>query len=140
MSQNPSQNKFRNTCIIETKDGTSMPDLENQIREFIGKTLTITIDRPLGSRHPQWGFVYPINYGFLPGVVSSDGEDLDAYILGVFEPLDQFTGICIAVIHRLDDRDDKLIIAPEGRNFNDGQINSLIEFQERFFHSVIQRE
>jgi inorganic pyrophosphatase len=107
--------------------------------DFLGKTLTVKIDRPLGSRHPRWGFIYPINYGFLPGVVAPDGEDLDAYVLGVFEPLGEFTGTCIAVIHRLDDADDKLILAPPGKQFSDEQIHALTEFQERFFSSQIQR-
>ena len=108
-------------------------------KEFIGKMLSIKIDRPLGSRHPQWKFIYPVNYGYLPEVIAPDGEDLDAYVLGVFEPLEEFHGHCIAVIHRLDDEDDKLVVAPEGRNFTDEQICALTEFQERFFKSIILR-
>ena len=108
-------------------------------KEFIGKTFPILIDRPLGSRHPQWGFIYPVNYGYLPGVTAPDGEELDAYVLGVFEPLKEFHGHCIAVIHRLDDDDDKLVVAPEDKNFTDEQIRSLTEFQERFFKSTILR-
>jgi inorganic pyrophosphatase len=111
----------------------------SELREFIGKTLSIQIDRPLGSRHPQWKFIYPVNYGFLPGVTAPDGEDLDAYVLGIYEPLDEFQGHCIAVIHRLDDEDDKLVVAPEGRNFSDQQISALTEFQERYFKSIILR-
>jgi inorganic pyrophosphatase len=107
--------------------------------EFLGKTLTIHIDRPLGSRHPQHGFIYPVNYGYFPGVVSGDGEEMDAYLLGVFEPVHEFTGVCIAIIHRLDDDDDKLVTVPEGRNFTDEQIIALTEFQERFFTSQIIR-
>ncbi|MRR32974.1 inorganic pyrophosphatase [bacterium] len=106
---------------------------------YIGQTLRVIIDRPIGSRHPQYGFVYPLNYGYLPGVPSGDGEDLDAYVLGVFEPLITFTGACIAVIHRLDDSDDKLVLAPAGQQFSDGDIRALTEFQERWFTSVIMR-
>jgi len=108
-------------------------------RDFIGKSVTVTIDRPLGSTHPSAGFVYPINYGFVPGVAAPDGDDLDAYVLGVFEPLEQFTGTCIAVIHRLDEEDDKLVLAPASRQFSDEQIRALTEFQERFFQSIILR-
>ena len=86
---------------------------------YIGQTLRVIIDRPLGSRHPQYGFLYPINYGYLPGVPSGDGEDLDVYVLGMSEPLITFTGVCIAVIHRLDDSDDKLVLAPPGMQFTD---------------------
>ncbi len=108
-------------------------------KQYIGQTLRVVIDRPLGSRHPQYGFPYPINYGYLPGILSDDGEDLDAYILDVSEPLMTFTGVCIAVIHRLDDSDDKLVIAPAGLQISDEQIRALTEFQERWFTSVILR-
>lgn len=106
---------------------------------FLGKMISVEIDRPLGSRHPQWGFIYPINYGFVPGETALDGEDQDAYVLGVFEPLETFSGRCIAIIHRLNDRDDKLVLAPEEKNFTDEQIIALTEFQERFFHIRILR-
>ena len=109
------------------------------VREWIGKPVLAVIDRPLGSRHPQHGFVYPLNYGFIPGTLAPDGEALDAYILGVFEPVDRFTGRCIAVIHRLDDEDDKLVLAPEGASYSDEQIQVLTGFQERFFSSTVLR-
>ena len=109
-------------------------------RTFIGKTVDVTIDRPLGSKHPEAGFIYPVNYGFLPNVPAPDGEDMDAYILGVFKPLETFTGRCIAVIQRSDDDDDKLIVAPDGKNYSDEQILALTEFQERFFASSATRE
>jgi inorganic pyrophosphatase len=99
----------------------------------------VTIDRPLGSRHPRHGFLYPLNYGCVPGTTAPDGEELDAYVLGVFEPVETFTGRCIAVIHRLDDQDDKLVLAPAGRDYTDDQIRALVEFQERFFTSIIAR-
>ena len=82
-------------------------------QNFLHQTLTIKIDRPLGSRHPKWDFIYPVNYGFVPDTISGDGEETDAYILGISEPLEIFTGKCIAVIHRINDDDDKLIIVPE---------------------------
>src|SRR5512136_2154853 len=104
--------------------------------EFLGKTLSIHIDRPLGSRHPRHGFLYLLNYGYVPGVLAPDGEELDAYVLGVFEPVEQFEGHCIAVIHRLDDDDDKLVLAPDGVHYTEEQILALTEFQERFFKPV----
>jgi inorganic pyrophosphatase len=108
-------------------------------KDFIGQIVKIRIDRPLGSRHPRHGFIYLLNYGFAPGVPAPDGEDLDAYVLGVFEPLEEFEGRCIAVIRRLDDDDDKLVVAPAGSNYSDAQILALTEFQERFFHPEIIR-
>ncbi len=107
---------------------------------FLGRTIRCHVDRPLGSRHPEWGFIYPVNYGFVPGQPAPDGEGLDVYILGVFEPLTKFTGRCIAVLHRLDDEDDKLILVSEGKDYTDEQIMALVEFQERFFKSVIIKE
>ena len=107
--------------------------------EFIGKIVSIHIDRPLGSRHPQHGFFYPLNYGFVPGIMALDGEEQDAYVLGVFEPLEQFEGRCIAVIHRLDDEDDKLVLVPDGVEYTDEQILALTEFQERFFKVIVLR-
>ena len=109
-------------------------------RTFIGKTVDVAIDRPLGSKHPEAGFIYSVNYGFLPNVPAPDGEDMDAYILGVFKPLETFTGRCIAVIQRSDDDDDKLIVAPDGKDYSDDQILALTEFQERFFESSVTRE
>jgi len=108
--------------------------------DFLGKIVAIKIDRPLGSRHPRHGFLYPLNYGYVPGVLAPDGEELDAYVLGVFEPVEQFEGRCIAVIRRLDDDDDKLVLAPDGSQYTDEQILALTEFQERFFEPVVLRE
>jgi len=107
--------------------------------EWIGKQVKIKIDRPMGSNHPRHGFIYPLNYGFVPGVMAPDGEELDAYVLGIFEPLEWFEGVCVAVIHRLDDDDDKLVLAPAGETYSDDQIRALTAFQERFFTSVIWR-
>ena len=109
----------------------------NALQKYLGQMLTIHIDRPLGSRHPEHGFIYPVNYGYLPGVTAADGEEVDVYLLGVFEPVERFTGSCIGVIHRLDDDDDKLVIAPVGTTYSPEQIRSLTEFQERFFTSEI---
>ena len=109
-------------------------------RTFIGKTVRVSIDRPLGSRHPDTGFVYPVNYGFLDDVPAADGDNLDAYVLGVHRPIESFSGRCIAVIQRADDDDDKLVVVPEGTEFSDAQIIATTEFQERFFRSTVLRE
>ncbi len=107
--------------------------------------MTVRIDRPLGSRHPEWGFLYRANYGYLPGVIAPDGEELDAYVLGVEEPLadgcglSAYTGQCIAIIHRLDDDDDKLVVVPEGMCLSDDDILAQTHFQEQFFDSHVLR-
>jgi|SRR3990172_4396302 len=101
--------------------------------EYIGQIFTVIIDRPMGSSHPEYGFKYPVNYGYVPGVMGKDNEELDAYVLGIFAPVDTFKGRCIAIIHRLDDNDDKLVLVPEGKDYTIDQIAALTEFQERFF-------
>ena len=106
---------------------------------YLNKIVTAKIDRQMGSKHPKHGFIYPVNYGYIPNTISGDGEELDCYILGIHEPLETFTGKCIAIIHRTNDNDDKLIIVPENRNFSDNEIRVLTEFQERFFESKIIR-
>lgn len=111
----------------------------NNAKDFIGKTVEVEMDRPLGTRHPKHGFMYCVNYGYVPGTVSGDGEELDAYLLGVFEPLQSYIGKCIAVIHRTNDDDDKLVVVPEGKNYTDEEIRVLTEFQERYFESEIIR-
>ncbi len=108
-------------------------------RDYIGRNVEVKMDRSMGSKHPVHTIVYPVNYGYVPGAWSEDGEELDAYVLGVFKPLRKFSGVCIAVIHRTDDKDDKLVIVPKGRNFSNPEIRALTEFQERFFKSTIYR-
>ena len=108
--------------------------------QYLGKNVCIKVDRPLGSKHPKHGFVYKLNYGYVPNTVSEDGEELDAYVLGVNIPLSEFSGKCIAIIHRTNDHDDKLIIAPENINFTDTEIELLTDFQEKWFNHTIIRK
>lgn len=106
-------------------------------KEYLGKEVLVKMDRPLGSKHPKHGFIYPINYGFIPNTISGDGEELDAYVLGEFSPVDTYNGKVIAIIHRTNDNDDKLIVS--NKEYTDDQIRALTEFQERFFESIIIR-
>jgi inorganic pyrophosphatase len=108
-------------------------------KNFLNQTVKVKIDRPLGTKHPKHGFVYCINYGFIPDTIAPDGEEVDAYVIGVFEPVEEFEGICIAIIHRTNNDDDKLVIVPKGKTYSDEQIKALTEFQERFFESEIVR-
>jgi len=107
--------------------------------DFIGRKVVVEIDRPVGSRHPTHGFLYPVNYGFVPGTLEPDGEAMDAYVLGLSAPVKEFEGLCIAVIHRLNDDEDKLVLTPAGKEFTDEQIRGLTDFQERFFQVEIIR-
>lgn len=106
---------------------------------FIGQKVNVIIDRPLGSKHPKHGFIYEVNYGFIPDTKSVDGEELDAYVLGVDKPITEAKGICIAVIHRTDNEDDKLVVTPNGEDFSDSEVEKLTEFQEKWFKHVVLR-
>lgn len=106
-------------------------------KSYIGNLVEVKIDRPMGSKHPKHGFIYPVNYGYIPNTISGDGEELDCYVLGIFEPLETFKGKCIAVIHRINDNDDKLIVVPDNKQYSNDAIRALTEFQERFFESII---
>lgn len=108
-------------------------------RTFLGQTVAVTIDRPLGSRHPRHGFRYPVNYGFVPGTRAPDGAELDAYVLGVSEPLTAFSGLAAAIVHRDDDDDDKLVVLPTGLSLTDAEISDAVRFQERWFKSSVVR-
>ena len=112
---------------------------KTNVLDYLGKQVNVEIDRKLGSKHPKHGFIYMLNYGFIPNTLSGDGEELDAYLLGEYEPVDYSNGKVIAIIHRINDDDDKLIVSKDGKNYSDDAIKALIEFQERFFESVIIR-
>ena len=106
---------------------------------YIGNKIKVKIDRKIGSEHPKYGFKYLLNYGYISNTVSADKEEIDCYVLGIEEPIEEFEGRCIAVIHRLNDDDDKIIVAPEGMNYTDSEIRKLTEFQEKYFISEIIR-
>ena len=108
---------------------------------MIGQTVKVTIDRPIGSFHPEHpDMYYPVNYGYVEDIIAPDGEEQDVYILGVDKPLKEFTGRIIAVIHRLDDVEDKWVAAPENMNFTKEEIIEQVNFQERFFKTEIRTE
>ncbi|MDR0803887.1 MAG: inorganic diphosphatase [Rickettsiales bacterium] len=109
-------------------------------KDYIGKTVFVKMDRPLGTIHPKHGFEYKVNYGFVPNTISGDGEELDAYVLGVDKPLNEFSGECVAIIHRTNDNDDKLIVVPAGLQISDAEIERQTEFQEQWFKHVLIRK
>ena len=106
---------------------------------MIGKPVKVIIDRPLGSYHPKHkDLYYPINYGYVPDVMGGDGEEQDAYILGVDTPIKEFSGTVIAIIHRLNDVEDKWVVAPDGMSFTKEEILQEVKFQEQFFKVEIR--
>ena len=108
-------------------------------KQFQGKEVEIVIDRPIGSKHPKYNFIYEVNYGYLPNVKAPDGEDLDVYYLGADRPIEKASGIVKAIIHRLDDDDDKLVVMPKDIDFTDEKIEKAVAFQEVFFKHEILR-
>ena len=109
-----------------------------EISPVIGRTVTVTVDRPLGSYHPEHkDMYYLINYGYVEGIMAPDGEEQDAYILGVDEAIEKFTGKIIAIIHRNDDVEEKWVVAPEGMTFTKEEFREQIHFQDLYFDSEI---
>ena len=101
---------------------------------MIGKIVKVIVDRPLGTYHPKHSdLYYSVNYGYIPGILASDGEEQDAYILGVDAPVNEFVGKVIAVIHRTNDVEDKWIVVPENASFSKKEIMEKVAFQEQFF-------
>jgi 8-oxo-dGTP pyrophosphatase MutT (NUDIX family) len=113
-----------------------MTKREKIIARYLGKTVHMVVDRPIGYCHGD--IVYPINYGYIPGVIAEDGEEQDAYLLGVSEPVSSFDGRVIGVVRRRNDCEDKLVVAPEGMRFHQGEIAEAVHFQEQYFDSSIE--
>jgi len=108
-----------------------------KLKELLGKEISVIIDRPIGSKHPEYGYNYPINYGYVKEIIAGDGEEIDAYVLGVDTPLSAFSGICIAIVHRTNDNEDKLVVVPKGKPFSKEEIEKEIEFQEKWFRHTL---
>ena len=107
---------------------------------MIGNLVKVTIDRPIGSHHPKHSDkIYPINYGYIDGIIALDGEAQDAYVLGVNIALTEFTGKVIAIIHRNDDVEEKWVVAPNDFNYTDEEIAEQVHFQEQYFDCFIKR-
>ena len=106
---------------------------------MLGKVVKVVVDRPLGTYHPKYkNIIYTVNYGYVPGIIAADGEEQDAYILGVNEPIKEFTGKVIAVIHRFDDVEEKWVVVPIGTSLTKEEIMRQVDFQERFFKIEIR--
>ena len=108
------------------------------LTDVIGKKVTVTIDRPLGSYHPEYpDMYYPVNYGYVENVMAQDGEPQDVYVLGVDVPVEVFEGVIIAVVHRDDDVEEKWVAVPEGISFTADEIMEQISFTEKYYRSSL---
>ena len=118
----------------------TMEERKALARSYLGKTVHIGIDRPIGYVHHKrkYDLVYPINYGYIPGVLGGDGEEIDVYLLGVDVPVEEFDAHIIAIVHRENDVEDKLVGAPEGVSFTKEEIVAAVHFQEQYYRSHIE--
>ena len=106
---------------------------------MLGKIVKVIVDRPLGTYYPKHKDIYySVNYGYVEGIIAADGEEQDAYILGVNEPIKEFNGKVIAVIHRFNDIEEKWVVAPKGASFTKDEIMKQVDFQEQFFKTEIR--
>ncbi len=111
-----------------------------QVEGYLGKTVAIEIDRPIGYEHHKGDktLIYPINYGYIPGVLGGDGEELDVFLIGVQEPVEAYTGQIIGIVYRADDVEDKLVMAPIGQSFTAAEIADAVYFQEKYYQTTIR--
>lgn len=101
------------------------------------KMVTVVVDRKLGTKHPRFDMIYPINYGYIEGIIGGDGEEQDAYIIGVTTPVDTFTGEVIAIVERFDDCEEKWVVAKAGSVYTEEELENILAFQEKYFHHKI---
>ncbi|MBO5734473.1 MAG: inorganic diphosphatase [Clostridia bacterium] len=111
-----------------------------QVRSYLGKAVRVEIDRPIGYVHhkEKYDLHYPINYGYIPGVLGGDGEELDVYVLGIDTPVKECTVMIIGIAHRENDVEDKLIAAPVGMSYNEKQMADAIRFQEQYYNTTVE--
>lgn len=128
------ESKNKDGCIYSEEERKAL------VSSYLGKTVRIKIDRPIGYVHKKPGktLVYPINYGYIPGVLGGDGEELDVYLLGVDEPVEEFEGRIIGIVYRQNDVEDKLIMAPVGAAFDKKTIEKQIDFQEKYYITSVE--
>ena len=119
-----------------------LKERHEQVEAYLGKTVTIEIDRPIGYVHikGEKTLIYPINYGYIPGVLGGDGEELDVYLMGVDHEVSSYTGRIIGIVYRADDVEDKLIAAPEGMQFTQDEMAAAIHFQEKYYETHVEVE
>ena len=130
--------------FLESPEFKEMPIFDDKYKEklktLLGQEVSGVIDRPIGSKHPDHdNIIYEVNYGYINELIAPDGEGQDAYFLGINKPMKEFKGVVIAIIERIDDIEDKLVVAPIGLEFTNEEIEKAIKFQEQYFkHKIIR--
>ena len=106
------------------------------LRKYLGKRIRIIIDRPIGYKHDD--IIYEVNYGYFSSLTALDGMFQDAYVLDEEAIVEECRGKVIAIVHRFDDIEDKLVISTKNITYSVEEIEKTIAFQERFFkHEII---
>lgn len=112
------------------------------VKSYVGKNVRVAIDRPVGTPHPKHPeIIYPINYGYIPGVFGGDGEELDVYILGTNEKIkDEIFVKIVGIVYRKNDVEDKLVASIDDVSYTAQEIENIIHFQEQFYDSHVEIE
>ena len=118
----------------------TMEERKAQVKSYLGTNVSVEIDRPIGYVHVKGEktLVYPINYGYIPGVLGGDDEELDVYVLGINVPVEKAEGRIIGIAHREDDVEDKLIMAADGVLRTAEEMAEAVRFQEQYYHTRIE--
>ena len=118
----------------------TLEERHDQVESYLGKEVTVEIDRPIGYEHHKGTktLLYPINYGYIPGVLGGDGEELDVFLVGVDKPVKTYTGRIIGIVYRADDVEDKLIMAPIEKTFTAEEMARAVYFQEKYYKTTIR--
>ena len=126
--------------MSETIGTMTLAQRHAQVEGYLGKSVTIEIDRPVGYVHHKGEktLVYPINYGYIPNVFGGDGEELDVFLMGVEPPVSSYTGQIIGIVYRADDVEDKLVMSPTGVSFTAVDIARAVYFQEKYYQTTIR--
>ena len=70
---------------------------------------------------------------YVNDVFAGDGAEQDVYVFGPSKPIRSFTGVVTAVLHRLNDCEDKWIVNTGGSRPDKDEILRAIAFQEQYF-------
>lgn len=120
---------------LEVQEGKMM-DNRTIYENFIGKIVCGKTVFAIGDCHPSFpDLVYPINFG----TVDISNIQMDAYLIGIDTPVEEFKGRIIAVLKSEEKIGDKLVVSIGNRNYTDEEIKGCINFRERFFDYEIIR-
>ena len=108
--------------------------IRNKLKQMLGQTIKVYIDRPIGSKHPHHNdIIYKLNYGYIKEIIAEDNEFQDAYVLGIDKPIKSCIGKVDAIVEREDDNEDKVIVNATNKEYSIEEIKDMIDFQEQYF-------